>query len=260
MLLAERCLQKTKRALTRSLGWLLAGDKIRRLHVVRAVSGFLEPGAHVLDAGCGRGEYVLYLAKKHPRCTFDGIDINQDSCEACIRRKERLKLENVRFVPRSVTDDCGNGEYDLVYCVDVLEHIADDEIALRSLAKALRSRGRLILHVPCAGCEGIFQGSARFDRRFKELGYHLRDGYLSDQLLAKLTKCGFIVLQDYYTFGKFRGGLAWELSTLLRKPVTLPLAVLAIPLVILLAHLDLRAAGRNKSGRGILVVAAKRPS
>jgi SAM-dependent methyltransferase len=71
----------------------------------------------------------------------------------------------VREQPIEALD--GGGTYDSVLCLNVLEHVADDEEALRRFRDQLRSGGRLLLLVPAHRfLYGGYDRAAGHERRY----------------------------------------------------------------------------------------------
>ncbi len=89
----------------------------------------------------------------------------------------------------------GVGEgFDQVLAIDVLEHIDDDELAIRQIAQALRPGGRLVVSVPTP------RYPIMFGRKFHEHLGHVRDGYYLEDLEPKLAAAGLTVQSHrYYT-------------------------------------------------------------
>ena len=115
-----------------------------------SVIGYLHPerlahldrflvGGSVLDAGCGGGGYVEFLARKRLRVV--GLDRDQELLTARGNepRAGRYVRASVDWLP------FGDKVFDSTYCFDVLEHV-DDERAIAELARVTRKR--LILAVP----------------------------------------------------------------------------------------------------------------
>jgi ubiquinone/menaquinone biosynthesis C-methylase UbiE len=96
-------------------------------------------GDSVLDAGCGGGAYVEFLANKGLNAT--GCD-KHDQFLTIARERGRLGT----YVQSDITDlQFPDGSFDTTYCFDVLEHV-DEELAVRELARVTRKR--LIIAVP----------------------------------------------------------------------------------------------------------------
>lgn len=117
--------------------WWFAGRK----HLLRALlSPRVEPDALILDAGCGTGLAEEVLS---PMGAVIGLDIAAEavagrSCESA----ERLCLASVNPSPfRGET-------FDLVVALDIIEHIEDDEGAMREFHRITKPGGRLVVTVP----------------------------------------------------------------------------------------------------------------
>ncbi len=95
----------------------------------------------MLDAGCGEGETLERLADLLPPDVL-GIDINPQCVEFCRRR-----IPSRRFETGSVVDiDAEDGRFDLVTCLEVLEHLDRPDDALAELARV--SRRDIVVSVP----------------------------------------------------------------------------------------------------------------
>jgi ubiquinone/menaquinone biosynthesis C-methylase UbiE len=110
--------------------------KFRRiLELVRAQL----PCAAFLDAGCGDGRYLAALADELPSRRA-GCDLSERILETARQRVEadfrQANLESLPF---------GDGEFDLVLCSQVIEHVLDADLAIAELARVLRPGGRLVI-------------------------------------------------------------------------------------------------------------------
>lgn len=98
------------------------------------------PGARLLDVGCGSGRTLDELA-------VYGLPSGVDLSDRAVRTaRERGHLD----VLRAPAEDLpfAEGAFDVVTCLDVLEHIDDDRAALRELLRVTRPGGRLVVTVP----------------------------------------------------------------------------------------------------------------
>ena len=89
----------------------------------------LRPGS-VLDAGCGEGETIERLAELLPE-RVAAVDVMRSCVEAMRARHPGVEVscESVDALP---FDD---GAFDLVLCLEVLEHVPDPRRAVRELAR-----------------------------------------------------------------------------------------------------------------------------
>lgn len=96
----------------------------------------------VLEAGCGR-KWHLDLGSIKFKLT--GVDINRDALE--------FRINNEGDLDRVIVGDLCNikqdqDEYDIIYCIDVIEHIKGAEQVIVNFFKWLRPKGLLILVFP----------------------------------------------------------------------------------------------------------------
>jgi ubiquinone/menaquinone biosynthesis C-methylase UbiE len=104
--------------------------------------GYLEKyicGKKILDAGCGGGAYVEFLAHKGLEVT--GVDKYAQFLDIA---KQRGALGN--YIQSDLTSlPFPDKHFDFSFCFDVLEHL-DDEVAIQELARV--TKHRLIIAVP----------------------------------------------------------------------------------------------------------------
>lgn len=100
----------------------------------------LPPDAVMLDAGCGSGRMLDELISYGP---VFGIDSSAWAVAAARARGHRgVTLGTVEHMPYP------DGTFDLVTCLDVLEHTADHERTLAELRRVTAPGGYLIVTVP----------------------------------------------------------------------------------------------------------------
>jgi SAM-dependent methyltransferase len=129
-------------------------DELSRLGV--------EPGSRVLDAGCGSGRLLDALTAYGE---VSGLDMNPDSVEiARGRGHEDVQQGPVETLP------WGSSTFDLVTCLDVVEHTADDRVTMRELGRVTKPGGLLLITVPALqalwSTHDVFNNHyRRYDRR-----------------------------------------------------------------------------------------------
>jgi SAM-dependent methyltransferase len=105
------------------------------------LSGRLEAGIDVLDAGCGSGRALIALAERYPASRFTGYDL----CAEAVARAEQVaraaELDNLRFEQRDLTGFDEQARYDLVTSFDAVHDQKDPQGLIRSLHGALRQGG-----------------------------------------------------------------------------------------------------------------------
>jgi 2-polyprenyl-3-methyl-5-hydroxy-6-metoxy-1,4-benzoquinol methylase len=122
-----------------------ANPVVRRLieRFYARVAEIVEPlrPASVLDAGCGEGETIARLRPLLGE-RIAAVDISAEAVEFTAAR-----LPNVAVSRESVLDlPFADGEFDLVLCLEVLEHLDDPRAAAAELARV--GSGRVVISVP----------------------------------------------------------------------------------------------------------------
>ena len=96
--------------------------------------------AQILDAGCGSGRTLQELADYG---VVSGIELNTDAAE--LARTRGLGEVRVGALEELPWDD---ETFDLVTCLDVIEHVPDDVAAPVELLRVTRAGGWLLITVP----------------------------------------------------------------------------------------------------------------
>lgn len=134
----------------------------------------------VLDLGCGSGRLAVALAARG--FVVDGIDVEERAIAIGQRILDRSGL-NVRLYAGDVWDPrqpVAAGDYDIVVCTEVLEHVAAWRELLARAGELLRPGGLLVLSVPRDPRQfSVLDSYAGHLRRFREeeVIAELRDGY-----------------------------------------------------------------------------------
>jgi SAM-dependent methyltransferase len=112
----------------------------------RSLDELLERGdpESLLDVGCGEGVLVQRVAQRlHPRRVV-GIDLEEGSIQAGWARHQAPNLE-YRTMPAQELP-FGEGEFDMVSAIEVLEHLPDPEGTLEQMARC--AQRHLLVSVP----------------------------------------------------------------------------------------------------------------
>jgi 2-polyprenyl-6-hydroxyphenyl methylase/3-demethylubiquinone-9 3-methyltransferase len=102
-------------------------------------------GKTALDVGCGAGLLTEPLARLGAKVT--GIDASPEVI-AVARDHARAVALDVDYRVGEVEEL--KGQFDLVTCMEVIEHVADPALFLRALARRLATGGLLIMSTPNA--------------------------------------------------------------------------------------------------------------
>ncbi|TSC74225.1 MAG: type 11 methyltransferase [Parcubacteria group bacterium Gr01-1014_33] len=95
----------------------------------------------ILSIGCGTGEELKFL-KRYGEVS--GVEDNEEAIHFC-----RLSGVGELVKKASATDlPFSDSFFDVVFALDVLEHVKDEDVALHEMRRVLKSGGILVLTVP----------------------------------------------------------------------------------------------------------------
>ncbi len=101
-------------------------------------------GKTALDVGCGAGLLCEPLARMGAEVT--GVDAAPENTQVAAMHAEGARLD-IRYVPGEL-GSLDLGQFDLVTCMEVIEHVADKTAFLKQLAAHLAPGGLMILSTP----------------------------------------------------------------------------------------------------------------
>jgi SAM-dependent methyltransferase len=113
-----------------------------RRRVIRAELGRLPlpRDAEILDAGCGSGRTLDELAAYG---RVSGIELSPEAAAVASRRGQfDVRIGRLEELPWD------EATFDLITCLDVIEHTPDDRATLRELRRVTKPDGRLLVTVP----------------------------------------------------------------------------------------------------------------
>jgi SAM-dependent methyltransferase len=162
-------------------------------------------GDHVLDFGAGIGTFTAALASQ-----ADVVALEPDPQFLPRLRQRFAGNRRVRVVHADagwLADGEPRASFDTILCLNVLEHIQDDELVLRGFHDRLSSGGHLLLLVPAH--------RALYGEIDRGVGHERR--YSRGPLRALLERTGFDPIEVRYV--NPLGALGWLVSSrLLRRP------------------------------------------
>jgi ubiquinone/menaquinone biosynthesis C-methylase UbiE len=115
----------------------------RRVETVLALLPWLGPDARLLDVGCLEGSYTRMYADAVGAGSIHGVDVSltEDARAKGVEATE-FDLNSGKKLPYA------DGEFDVVVCIESLEHIYPTDFMLREIRRVLKAKGTAIIDVP----------------------------------------------------------------------------------------------------------------
>ena len=158
---------------------------------LHALAELVEPGAHVLDLGCGSGALGRVLVNEKA-CVVDGVTLNPEEARLAkdsYRRVEVCDLENA-----DLSQVFRAQSYDNIICADVLEHLRHPRRIMHACRNLLKKGGRLLISVPNMAYAGLVAELMLGKFQYRPEGLldhtHLRF-FTREALLEFLDRAGF---------------------------------------------------------------------
>jgi 2-polyprenyl-3-methyl-5-hydroxy-6-metoxy-1,4-benzoquinol methylase len=232
------------------------GRRVRIKHVLNAIE-LLPPQQTILDAGCGDGRLAAMVAHKYPDSKVLACDIDEHSIKYA--RLAGDKRSNLRLRTTAIGGDLLDETFDLVICVDVLEHILDDRGAIQWLAAHMSPGAFVVLHVPASPQHHWLQS---VDQAMKaELkagrGPHVREGYRPEDLRALANECGLTDIRIEFTFHRGLTQFAADLDTWTYLRGARLIKAMLLPGLLLAGAIEARGSS-SSVGNGLLLTARAR--
>jgi SAM-dependent methyltransferase len=219
-------------------------------------------GWSLLDAGCGFGQYDRFILRRFSSARITAVDVKKQYLEDCRRYfEQQIKQGRVQFKKGNLLALKLSNAFDIALCVDVLEHIEDDEQAILNIQQALKPGGYFIMHSP-----SVYSAKDAGGDEESFVDEHARTGYSKADLGAKLNRANFEVVEMNYTYGR-KGHLAWR--WIIQHPMlwmnrwklwALPFIaiyyIFTLPVSLILMKRDMQ--DHNETGTGIYAVAVKK--
>lgn len=214
----------------------------------------------LLDAGCGFGQYDHFILNRFENVHITSIDVKASYLEDNKKFfQTEIEQERIQFILADLLNLKLEKKFDLIICIDVLEHIEDDQKVIKNLSSLLKKGGYFLMHSP----SHLSEEDGEEDDTF--VGEHARSGYSKNDIEDKLMIAELMPEITQYTYGKW-GRRAWIIS--IKWPMLLlnkyklwgliPLLFyypIILPITLILNFADLF--NRKKTGNGIFSIAKR---
>ncbi|MFN8165105.1 MAG: class I SAM-dependent methyltransferase [Bacteroidia bacterium] len=241
------------RSINLTIGYTNIGNYARSKVFKKHISKLnLSEMKNILDLGCGFGDNAIMLSQALPGSTITGLDIDNSALPRVRFAKNKLNIPNLKLHEGKI-DTLKESEFDLIYSVDVFEHIPENEMPFADAYKKLKKGGFMMVKMPNRKQSTIFPD--KYFAEHNEWLDHEHPGqvYFLEDLEYRFKKEGFRILFAEQTDGKF-SRLAWELAYFAKKGGNL-VQLLSLPFCKLLAAFDLHVCPNVcKNGNAITAI------
>jgi 2-polyprenyl-3-methyl-5-hydroxy-6-metoxy-1,4-benzoquinol methylase len=104
-------------------------------------------GKKVLDFGCGNGAQTVEFIRDG--CRIVALDVDEGELKLLsdyLRSRNERSILPVRYDGRGLP--VADASVDVVLCYEVIEHVGDEELALREIRRVLKPGGEAVISVP----------------------------------------------------------------------------------------------------------------
>jgi 2-polyprenyl-3-methyl-5-hydroxy-6-metoxy-1,4-benzoquinol methylase len=173
---------------------------------------------HLLDVGCGTGAFSIGAALRGYRALgLSWDDRNQlvakERAKSCGATSAQFEILDIRELSRRVDLV---GRFDVVICLETIEHVIEDFKLMGSMACCLKPGGRLLLTTPYLLYNAISDGDMG-PFSIVEDGWHVRRGYTRAMLEELCDHAGLKVDRVSYCGGY----LSQKITALIRRLSTI---------------------------------------
>eukprot|EP00762_Andalucia_godoyi_P005545 ANDGO_00570.mRNA.1 (S)-coclaurine N-methyltransferase len=119
-----------------------------KLYVKRAELDNLQPGARILDLGCGWGSLSLFLAAEFPEHSITAVSNSRTQREYIEEQCRTRGIANVKVITCDMNVlELEKESFDRIMSVEMLEHMRNYERVFQKVGKWLRPGGKMFVHV-----------------------------------------------------------------------------------------------------------------
>lgn len=160
---------------------------------------------NLLDAGSGFGQYDRFLLDKFKNVRIKSVEIKEEYLnDNRIHFSSEIDAGRVTFEYADLLNFEEEALFDVAICIDVLEHIEEDILAMGNISRSLKKGGYFLMHSPSHYSEDDADGDDTF------VDEHARTGYSKQEIEQKMMRLDLLPLKTHYTYGTW-GRRGWKL-------------------------------------------------
>src|SRR5262249_15383726 len=159
-------------------------------------------GERLLDVGCGTGAFSIGAALRGYRAL--GLSWDERNQSVAKERAIYCKASSAQFEVFDIRELDSRAElvdsFDVIICLETIEHILEDLKLMRSMARCMKPGGRLLLTTPHLLYNAISPGDMGPFSNVED-GWHVRRGYSRGMLEELCEHSGLRVERISYCSG-----------------------------------------------------------
>jgi SAM-dependent methyltransferase len=193
--------------------------------ILRLIESIGLEGKNILEIGAGDSQWLPYLARKHPKGHFAGLDYSKIGCDKLAKRVAHLCEHICIDVYQEdflVADSPLHGRFDLVFSFGVVEHFAALSQVLSAKRRYMKGGGLMLSLIPnMAGVIGHLTNL--FNREIYDMhNPHDWDSFAEGHRQAGLTiiSGGYLGFTDFGVLSsclKSGAGFSWHAYVFLSR-------------------------------------------
>ena len=189
----ERFDNDVERFSSLEIGQTSTVDAVHCMELITQAASQATPDAtHILDIGCGAGNYTLKLLEKQPNLEVTLIDLSKSMLDRATERITAVSNGAIHTIQGDIREiNLNENSYDIILAAAVLHHLRDDkewETVFKKIHNALRPGGSFWVFDLVED-----QIPAIQDMMWKRYGEYLVD--FKDKAFRDQT-CGYIIKED----------------------------------------------------------------
>lgn len=107
----------------------------------------LPKGSKILEAGCGFGQWVFWMAEQGFDVT--GVDISEKAINIAKKYIKNNKIKNCKFLEKDIRKTSfKDGYFDYIFSFGVVEHFRNPDVILKEFKRILKPGGKIFLSMP----------------------------------------------------------------------------------------------------------------
>ncbi len=182
----------------------------RELDLFARLAGDCGQNLRILDLGCAEGKLAVLLARQGHRVTAADLAPDHIRQVQALAERERVIVKTVLCDIEKDLDSLGAEDYDVIFFMDVIEHLRMPAAAVSNLRNLLAEGGSLIINTPNLSAFSRVYGYMRKGRR--------KENFFDPRALGDLHLQGY----DYQTLEKLLNFCGLQITDIIPTQIELP--------------------------------------